>query len=161
MKKIGRTIRRRRREGKTDYKLRFGMLKSGRPRLVIRRTNKYFIGQIITSDVAQDKVVASAHSKELLNHGWSKDAAGSLKSRGAAYLTGYLLASKYKGKEQPILDIGLARSIAGSRTYAFLKGAVDGGMNVAHSEAILPSDEIMSSSEKGHAFIEKVKGGIK
>ena len=54
MKKISRTVRRRRREAKTDYKSRLNLLKSGLPRLVIRKTNKFVTGQIIESEIAQD-----------------------------------------------------------------------------------------------------------
>jgi len=42
-KKTKRTIRRRRREGKTDYKARLNLLKSGLPRVIIRKTNNYII----------------------------------------------------------------------------------------------------------------------
>jgi len=127
----------------------------------VRRTNRYIIGQIIESDVAQDKVIAVAHSKELLSHGWPENAAGSLKSRPAAYLTGYLLARKAKKVKNAILDIGLSRNIKGSRLYAFLKGVVDGGLTIPHGKNALPSEESLASSEKGHALVEKVKGGIK
>jgi large subunit ribosomal protein L18 len=35
--------RRRRREGKTDYSKRINLLKSGAPRIVFRKTNRYLI----------------------------------------------------------------------------------------------------------------------
>jgi len=70
MKKISRTVRRRRREAKTDYKSRLNLLKSGLPRLVIRKTNKFVTGQIIESEIAQDKVIVSSSSRDLLKKGW-------------------------------------------------------------------------------------------
>ena len=132
MKKIGKTIRRRRKEGKTDYKSRLGLLKSGKARVIARKTNRYFIGQIVISDIAQDKVIVGVNSKELLSKGWPEELKGSLKSLTACYLTGILLGKKIEGSKEPIkeyiLDIGLQRNIKKSRLYAFLKGVVVGGV---------------------------------
>jgi len=50
-----RTIKKRRKQNKTDYLGRLKLLKSGKPRVVFRRTNKYIIVQYITSKQAQDK----------------------------------------------------------------------------------------------------------
>ena len=41
------TIKRRRRENKTDYNLRIGLLKSKNGRIVVRRTNKYVYLQLV------------------------------------------------------------------------------------------------------------------
>lgn len=143
------TLRRRRKQGKTDYKARFTMLKSEKPRLVVRRTNRYIVAQIVESENAQDKVVMKVTSKELLTNGWPKENEGSLKSLLAGYLTGYLLAKKIKDKSKEIiLDIGLQRNIKGSRIYAVLKGAVDGGLKIPHDKSSLPSEERLKSSEK-------------
>jgi len=60
----------RRRTKKTDYKARLALLKSGFPRLVVRKTNRYVIAQIVRSKEAQDAIVCSANSKELLKYGW-------------------------------------------------------------------------------------------
>ena len=92
------TQRRRRKEAKTDYKSRFSLLKSGKPRLVVRKSNRYILVQLVSSDIAQDKIIVRASSKELLSLGWPKEKHGSLKTLLAAYLTGYLLARK--GKER-------------------------------------------------------------
>ena len=92
------TIKRRRQEGKTDYKARLALLKSSEPRLIIRRTNRYVIAQFVQSKVAQDSIIFGANSKDLLEMGWPSEFAGSLKSRAAAYLTGLLLGSKAKSK---------------------------------------------------------------
>jgi len=62
-----------------------------------------------------------------------------------------------------ILDIGMQRSTKGSRIYAALKGAVDGGLNVPYSEEILPSDErirglhIQVVAEKNAAMFSGLK----
>ena len=95
MKKLD---KRRRREGKTNYRKRLSLLKSESPRLVVRKTNKYIILQIVESEKAQDKVIFTVSTKELLKHGWPEEKKGSLKSLGAAYLAGLLIGKKSKEK---------------------------------------------------------------
>ena len=88
------TLKRRRKEYKTDYKKRFGLLKSGVPRIVFRKTNKYVSAQYVTSKEAQDKVILGISSKNLIKYGWPEISKGSLKSITASYLTGYLVGKK-------------------------------------------------------------------
>ena len=128
---------RRRREGKTDYKLRLGLVRSGKPRAVVRTSNKYVYVQIVEAQPSGDVVRASASSKELAKLGW-KGGTGNLPS---AYLTGTLAGRRAltKGIKEAILDIGLRPSTKGSRLYAALKGLTDAGLKVPHSEEILPS----------------------
>jgi len=161
MKGPSRTIRRRRKEGKTDYKARFGLLKSGKARVVVRKTNKYLIGQIVSSDIAQDKVVVGVNSKDLLANGWPKELVGSLKSLPACYLSGYLLGKKSKEIKEGVLDIGLHRNISQSRIYAFLKGLVDSGFKIVHDEKVFPSDEMLNKNVKTGNLIKHVKEKIK
>jgi len=152
-----RTIRRRRLEAKTDYKARLILLKSGKPRLVVRRTNRYIIAQIVTTDIAQDKVIKSVMSKDLISKGWPEDKQGSLKSKSAAYLTGYLLGKEVQSKiPQAIFDIGMNRNLEKSRLYAVLKGALDAGLNVPHSPEVLMTDEEVSQLEHKE-IINKLK----
>ncbi|MBS3072710.1 50S ribosomal protein L18 [Candidatus Pacearchaeota archaeon] len=139
-----RTVRKRRNENKTDYKLRIGLLKHGKPRIVIRKTNKYLTAQYVQSQNAKDKVLISVTSKDLVKHGWPKELSGSLKSIPAAYLTGYILGKKIidKYKESgSILDTGLYRNIHGSRIYALVKGIIDSGVSIPHNEKIFPSED--------------------
>jgi large subunit ribosomal protein L18 len=138
------TIRRRRLERKTDYKSRLALLKSEKPRLVIRKTNRYMIAQIVESDIAQDKTLFKISSKDLLGNKWPKESPGSLKSLPAAYLTGLQLGSLAKSKlenKEIILDIGMQRSIPKSRIYAVLKGVIDSGIKINHDKEMLPSEE--------------------
>lgn len=158
---MAKTLRRRRRERKTDYKSRFNMLKSEKPRLVIRRTNKYMVAQIVVSEIAQDKVISKVTSKDLLKKGWPKDKEGSLKSLPASYLTGFLLGKSIKAKvPEAILDIGLQRNIKGSRIYAVLKGTVDAGLNIPHNPEAFPPQERIENNEKLKTIFEKVKGNL-
>jgi len=133
-------------------------LKSGKPRLVIRKSNKYITAQIVESSMSKDKVRAKASSKDLLEIGWTKELSGSLKSLQAAYLTGFLLGKKLKGKEeQLILDQGLNRNVHGSRIYALVKGALDSGVDIIHDEKILPKDDRLNSNETLSQIMEKLK----
>lgn len=160
MKRIQRTIKRRRHQNKTDYKHRFGLLGSKKARLVIRKTNRYMVAQIVVSDIAQDRVLVTASSKELLAHGWPEAKSGSLKSLAAAYLTGRLIAKKSSDKEA-IADIGMNRNIKNSRIFAVIRGAIDGGMEIPAGEEALPSDKVIERNENTREIFIKLKDKIK
>ena len=157
-----RTIKRRRKEAKTDYKLRMGLLKSGKNRIVIRRSNSYISVQAVESHEAQDKVIKGVTSKDLLKNGWDVKFKGSLKSIPAAYLTGLLLAKDLKEKDF-ILDLGMTKTIAGNRSYSVVKGLIDGGLKINASEKIFPSEERLNGthmSEDVQKVITKVKAKL-
>lgn len=130
---------RRRREGKTDYRLRKKLILSDRPRLVIRKTNKNIIAQIVRATVIGDIVITSAHSRELRRkYGWL----GDLNNLPAAYLTGLLCGLKAvrEGIKEAILDIGLHTPSKGAAVFAAVKGFIDAGIEVPHDESILPDE---------------------
>lgn len=130
---------RRRREGKTDYRHRKKLIISKLPRLVVRKTNRNFIAQVVMATVIGDVVIASAHSRELRKRfGWL----GSLNNLPAAYLVGLLcgLRAAAKGVEKAILDIGLHTPSKGAAVFAAMKGFVDAGVEVPHDESILPEE---------------------
>lgn len=151
--------RRRRLESKTDYKTRLSLLESSKPRLVIRKTNRYIISQIVISKNAQDEVVIGLTSKELLNKGWPKNLQGSLKSREAAYLLGLLIGklASEKNIKEAILDLGIQRNIKKGRIYSLLKGVIDAGLNIPHSKEVLPSEEQLTSNQKLRPIYLKLK----
>jgi large subunit ribosomal protein L18 len=158
-----RTIKRRRKENKTDYKARRVLLTSGIPRIVIRRTNKYFIVQAIESEEAQDRVIATITSKDLIKSGWDVKAGGSLKSIPAGYLSGLLMAKKL-GKGKYIIDLGMARTIAGNRVFSVVKGLIDGGLDINADESVFPTEERLNGEhlkDEVKSIIAKVKGGLK
>lgn len=132
--------KKRRREEKTDYKLRLALLKSEKPRIVIRRTNRYIIVQEVESREAQDFVLNSVSSKDLIKEGFPEKFSGSLKSLPACYLIGLLMAKKMKNKEA-IIDIGLYRNQYGGRLYSVVRGLIDGGIKIKVNEKIFPSKE--------------------
>jgi len=134
---------RRRREGKTDYRLRLRLVRSGLPRLVVRGSLKNMLVQVVRADIVGDRVVASAHSRELVrDYGWR----GPCGNLPAAYLTGLLCGYKAlaKGVKEAVLDIGLQAPTKGARVFAALKGFLDAGLSVRHGEEILPDEDRVS-----------------
>jgi len=127
-------------------------------RLVVRFTNKDTITQIIYSKIQGDFVLAAAYGHELARYGMPVGHT----NYAAAYATGLLVArrvlkklkldTKYQGNKNvngedysvtPIdgdsrpfkcfLDVGLRKTSTGSKVFATLKGATDGGLNIPHS----------------------------
>ncbi len=153
---------RRRREGRTDYKKRLALLKSGKTRMVVRKSSKQTRVQFIKYDETGDKIVASAVSKELENkHKW-KFSTG---STPAAYLTG-LMAGKRAldaGVKECILDIGNYPPVKGSKVFACLKGALDAGVKCPHSESKIPDENRLFGKhidENIVKSVEKIKNDI-
>jgi len=128
-------------------------------RLVVRFTNRDVIAQIVYSKIVGDVVVTVAYGHELSRYGLTVGHT----NYAASYAVGLLLArrhltnlglnKKYQGvkevtgEDEPIvqpetgprpflalLDVGLARTTTGARVFAAMKGAVDGGINVPHSD---------------------------
>ena len=131
---------RRRREGKTNYYKRFKMIKSGKVRLVARKTNKHVIAQFVEARIEGDHTLAAAHSRELVKlYGWK----GDTNNTCAAYLVGFLAGARAlkKGIREAVLDIGLHAPDRGSRVFAVLKGAVDAGVSIPYGEEILPDED--------------------
>ena len=58
-----RVKKKRRMQGRTDYRARIALLKSRKPRIVIRKTNRHVIAQYVISEDAQDKVLYYVNSR--------------------------------------------------------------------------------------------------
>ena len=153
------TQKRRRRERKTDYKKRIGLLKSGGPRIVFRKTNKQILAQYVQSEEARDKVVFGVVSRDLLKHGWPKEFSGSLKSLPASYLTGFLVGKMIQNKklQTPIVDAGMTRIIKGNKFFAFLKGLIDAGVEIQCDEKSFPEQERMEGKGLKKDFSSEFK----
>ena len=125
---------RRRREARTNYHQRLRLLKSGKPRLVARKSNNHTRAQLIVADSGGDTTVTSAVSGELEEFGWEAPT-GNLP---AAYLTGYLAGKRAveAGLEEAVLDIGLNTATPGNKVFAVQEGAIDAGLEVPHNEAV-------------------------
>lgn len=157
---------RRRREGKTNYRKRLKLLLSRKPRLVVRITNRRVIAQIVDYSPEGDRVLVGVDSTMLRDYGWK----GDLNNTPAAYLTGILIARRalQKGVNEAVLDIGLHTPTRGSRVFAVLKGAVEGGLEIPHSEEVLPDDSRVRGEHiaayyemKPEMFGEYEKRGLK
>ncbi|CAL9197892.1 unnamed protein product [Musa hybrid cultivar] len=127
-------------------------------RFVVRFTNKDIAAQIISASIAGDLVLASAYAHELPHYGLE----AGLTNYAAAYCTGLLLARRvlkmlemdeeYQGNVEAtgedfsvepgessrpfraLLDVGLVRTTTGNRVFGALKGALDGGLDIPHSD---------------------------
>ena len=137
------TLRKRRKQFKTDYGKRIKLLKSHSPRIVFRKTNKYVMGQYAFSKEAQDTVNFGFSSKKLLDFGWPKEFQNSLKSIPASYLLGVLVGTKIKKEklEKPIVDFGMNKMLHKTKVYAFLKGLLDSGIDLKTKKDIFPEEE--------------------
>jgi large subunit ribosomal protein L18 len=150
-------ILRRLREEKTNYKKRGTMLMGKRDFITVNITNENTQVQILKPGMTGDKVLASAHSRYLLEKGWK----GSRKSVPAAYLTGYLAGKKAlgQGAKDAILYTGTRRYT--QRMAAALKGVIDAGVKVpADEETFPPEDRINGEHLTIKNEISKIKSSI-
>ncbi|XP_039126099.1 60S ribosomal protein L5 [Dioscorea cayenensis subsp. rotundata] len=127
-------------------------------RFVVRFTNKDIHAQIVSASIVGDVVLAAAYAHELPRYGLEVG----LTNYAAAYCTGLLLARRvlkmlemdeeYEGNVEAtgedfsvepaesrrpfraLLDVGLVRTTTGNRVFGALKGALDGGLDIPHSD---------------------------
>ncbi len=139
---------RRRREGKTYYKKRTALLKSRKPRFVVRKQNRGLVIQVLKYSKEGDLVVVGAHSSVLKQFGWLPK-----RNIPTAYLLGLYIGklAKEKHVEEVILDIGLHTPTKGSLVFYALKGAIDAGLstklNMKLDESRLKGEHISKYSE--------------
>ncbi len=151
----------RRNKGITNYRKRLALLKSGVPRAVVRFSNAKVTVQIIDFSIKGDNVLVSANSTDVAGMGWK----GSKTNIPASYLSGMLAAKRAlkAGVDSVVLDIGRITPTSGGRAFATLKGLVDGGLNIPHSDNLFPSDERINGShisDKTTTNFEKVSKKI-
>jgi large subunit ribosomal protein L5e len=149
-------------------------------RLVVRVTCSDIVAQIVHSKIIGDVVMCAAYAHELPRYGVQFG----LTNYAAAYCTGLLcarrlltklnLAETFKGQDEvkgeefdfeaiegarsfkAYLDVGLRRTTTGSRIFAVVKGACDGGVNVPHSQARF----VGFDKEKGELNMEVFKNHL-
>jgi large subunit ribosomal protein L18 len=111
------------------------LLKSGKPRLVARKSNKHVRAQLVTTGPQGDDTLASAHSDELAEYGWEAPTG----NMPAAHLTGLLagLRAVAAGVEEAVLDIGLHSPTPGNKVFAVQEGAIDAGLDIPHNDDVL------------------------
>merc|ERR1711981_523342 len=147
-----------------------------------RSSNTDVTCQIAYARLEGDIVICAAYSHELPRYGVKVG----LTNYAASYCTGLLLArrilqkfnldSVYEGNTnidgdmycvednddgpgafRACLDVGLARTSTGAKVFAALKGAVDGGLDIPHSEKRFPgydseSKELNADVHRQHIF---------
>lgn len=133
-------IFRRRREGKTDYRKRRGLIIGRQPFLSIRVSGKYIYGQILRATAKGDITLCAASSRDLEEKfGWK----GSAKNIPGAYLTGLYLG-KLANQENivsVVVYVGVGRFIHGSRIASLIAGAKESGLQIEIDEKSLPDEE--------------------
>jgi len=177
----GKTDYRARRKLTTQAKNKYN---SPKYRLVVRFTNRDVICQVIYAKVVGDIVMSAAYAHELPKYGIKLG----LTNYAAAYATGLLLARRllaklkldklYTGVEEAdgevfhiedaetgprpflaLLDVGLVNTTTGHRVFGAMKGAVDGGLRVPHSEKRFPGYSRDDDSFEVEELKKRIYGG--
>jgi large subunit ribosomal protein L18 len=132
-----RRAKRRRFEGKTDYRKRLKLLKSRKLRIVIRASSNHTRVQFVESKKGGDRILVSAFSKELAKTFGYKANTG---NQPSAYLTGYLagLRAKKNNINEGILDLGMFYHR--NRVLAAFKGVLKAGIEIPYREEFFPED---------------------
>lgn len=143
----------RRIEGRTDYRQRLNLLKSGKPRAVVRLSNRSVNVQIIGYNSIGDEVITGARSNHLEEYGWT----GHGRNTPSAYLVGFLTGKKAlkEGVDEAVLDIGLNEPHKGCRCFAALNGLVDAGVDIPHDPSILPQEDRVKGAHIGDETVQK------
>jgi Ribosomal protein L18 len=143
-----RVFRKRRDRSLTNYKRRIALIKGDAERLVVRKTNRSVIVQIVRYEPDGDKIICSTDARELKKYGWETRC-----NIPTAYLSGLLTSKKFKDRGRAIVfDIGLYKPIKDSVVFAAAKGCVDGGLQVASN---IESNQDRLSGKHISAFMEK------
>lgn len=150
-------------------------------RLVARITSTRVIAQVVYATIKGDQVFCAADSQELRKWGLTTG----LANYASAYATGLLLARRllqkvgladmYEGNEtygedydagknvqdkrpfKVILDVGLRATKNGSKVFAVMKGAADGGLYVPHSDKRFPGSS--EDGEENKVLRSRILGG--
>ena len=142
---------RRRREGKTDYKLRLGLIKSGKIRVVVRKGINNLLVQFVEYIPSGDKVLVGAYTRELSrDYGWKAHRGNT----SASYLVGFLAGLKAKKCKisDVVVDFGVYSIVKGSALFAVIKGLIDAGLNINCDESMFPTNERIT----GKATIDNI-----
>lgn len=151
-------------------------------RMIVRFSNKDICCQIAYARIEGDMIICCAYAHELPRYGVKVG----LTNYAAAYCTGLLLARRvlqklkldtiYQGNDdingeqylvesedgQPgafrcYLDVGLSHTTTGAKIFGAMKGAVDGGLEIPHSDKRFPgydneSNEFSAEVHRDHIF---------
>ena len=155
---VHRVAFRRRREGRTDYAKRLALVKSGKIRMVVRRSNRYVTVQFIKFEPAGDRTLVTVTGQKLAKaFNWPAK-----RNVWTAYLAG-LHAGKEAAKagvKDFVLDAGRYTASKGSVIFAALKGAVDSGLGTNFNEEKVPVAKIGAPPENLKSTFQVVKAKI-
>jgi len=168
----------------TQDKNKFGTPKY---RFVVRFTNKDIICQVVSSKIKGDVCHCAAYAHELPRYGLpvgltnysAAYCVGLLCAR--RLLTKFGLADKFEGTEEvtaefedcfvigededgpsafhALLDVGLKRTTLGSKIFAAMKGAFDGGLEIPHNEKKFYGYDADEKEYDAEANRERILGG--
>lgn len=154
-------------------------------RFVVRFTNADIVCQIISAKICGDVTLCAAYAHELPKYGVKAGltnyaaayCTGLLCAR--RLLTKLKLADKYQGQTNvnaemymveeleeegaprpffALLDVGLRRTTTGAKVFGAMKGAVDGGLEIPHSEKRFPGYDAESKSYGTEAHKDRIFG---
>lgn len=142
-------------------------------RFVARITNTNVVCQIVAAKIIGDVTIAAAYSSELKRYGVKVGLTNYAAAYCTGLLCARRLLNKLKldtkypgqtdvngemycveeleGDDEPrpftaLLDVGLARTTTGAKVFGCLKGAVDGGLEIPHSEKRFPGYDAESKA---------------
>ena len=144
------------REDKTNYRKRSAILIGRRLFVTVRISDQNVSAQVLKPTPTGDIVIASAHSRELAEHGWK----GAFNNLPACYLTGMLLGKKAMQKEVNGAVLYIGKNHFTSRVGACMKGVVDAGVSMPVSRESLPDEDRISGhhiAEYSHTLKEDEK----
>jgi large subunit ribosomal protein L18 len=144
------------REDKTNYRKRSAILIGRHLFVTVRISDQNVAAQVLKPTPTGDIVIASAHSRELAEHGWK----GAFNNLPACYLTGMLLGKKAIQKEIDAAVLYIGKNHFTSRVGACMKGIVDAGVSMPVSEESLPDEDRISGqhiAEYSHTLKEDEK----
>ena len=144
------------REDKTNYRKRSAILIGRHLFVTIRISDQNVAAQVLRPTPTGDVVIASAHSRELVEHGWK----GAFNNLPACYLTGMLLGKKAIQKEISTAVLYIGKNHFTSRVAACMKGIVDAGVSMPISKESLPDQDRISGhhiAEYSHTLKEDEK----
>ncbi len=137
---------RRRRQGRTNYAKRLALLKSGSLRLVIRKSARAVLVQLVEFIPQGDRVICSASTRDLAVFGFTGK-----RNVPSAYLVGFLIGKKAlaKGVKKFIADFGLHTASKGGVLFAVTKGALDAGLESSVDAEMFPSQKRLKGEHVG------------
>ena len=144
------------REDKTNYRKRSAILIGRHLFVTVRISDQNVAAQVLRPTPTGDIVIASAHSRELAEHGWK----GAFNNLPACYLTGMLLGKKAIQKEINTAVLYIGKNHFTSRVAACTKGIVEAGVSMPVSKESLPDEDRISGhhiAEYSHALKEDDK----